>query len=42
MINDEDEATGEDSENIDEPGLVLPAIAAEKKEAKQSQITDFF
>ena len=42
MINDEDEATGEDSEIIDEPVLVLPAIAAKKKEAKQSQITDFF
>ena len=42
MINDEDEATGEDSEIIDEPVLVLPAIAAKKKEAKQSQITVFF
>ena len=42
MINDEDEATGEDSEIIDEPALVLLAIAAKKKEAKQSQITDFF
>ena len=42
MINDEDEATGEDSEIIDELVLVLPAIAAKKKAAKQSQITDFF
>jgi len=41
-IIDEDEATEEASEIIDEPVLVLPAIAAEKKEAKQSQITDFF
>ena len=31
MINDEDEATGEDSEIIDEPVLVLPAITAKKK-----------
>ena len=42
MINDEDEATEEDSENIEEPVLVIPLIAAEKKESKQSQITDFF
>ena len=42
MINDEDEATEEDSENIEEPVLVIPPIAAEKKESKQSQITDFF
>ena len=42
MINDEDEATEEDSENVEEPVLVIPPIAAEKKEAKQSQITDFF
>ena len=41
MINDEDEATEEDSENVEEPVLVIPPIAAEKKEAKQSQITDF-
>ena len=41
MINDEDEANEEDSENIDEPVLVLPPIAAEKEEAKKSQITDF-
>ena len=42
MINDEDEATEEDSENVEEPVLVIPPIPAEKKEAKQSQITDFF
>ena len=42
MINDEDEATEKDSENVEEPLLVIPPIAAEKKEAKQSQITDFF
>ena len=42
MFNDEDEATEEDSENIDEPVLVLSPIAAEKEEAKKSQITDFF
>ena len=42
MINDENEATEEDSENVEEPVLVIPPIAAEKKEAKQSQITDFF
>ena len=42
MINDEDEATEEDSENIEEPVLFIPPIAAEKKESKQSQITDFF
>ena len=42
MINYEDEATEEDSENIEEPVLVIPPIAAEKKESKQSQITDFF
>ena len=42
MINDKDEATEEDSEDIDELVLVLPAIAEEKKEAKQSQIIDFF
>ena len=42
MINDEDLATEEDSENIEEPVLVIPPIAAEKKESKQSQITDFF
>ena len=42
MINDEDEATEEDSENIEEPVFVIPPIAAEKKESKQSQITDFF
>ena len=36
MINDEDEATEEDSENIDEPVLVLPAIAAKKK--KQNKV----
>ena len=41
MINDEDEATKKDSENIDEPVLVLPPISAEKKEVKQSQITEF-
>ena len=42
MLNDEDEANEEDSENIDEPVLVLPPIAPEKKEAKSSQIGDFF
>ena len=42
MINDEDEATEEDSENIEELVLVIPPIAAEKKESKHSQITDFF
>ena len=42
MINNEDEATEEDSENIEEPVFVIPPIAAEKKESKQSQITDFF
>ena len=31
MVNDEDEATEEDSKNIDEPVLVLPPTAAEKK-----------
>ena len=31
MINDEDEATEEDSEGIDEPMLVLPPIAAETR-----------
>ena len=41
MINDEDEATEEHSENIDEPALVLPPIAVEKKGVKQSQITEF-
>ena len=34
MINDEDEATEEDSENIEEPVLVIPPIAAEKKRIK--------
>ena len=42
MINDEDEATEEDSENFEELVLVILPIAAEKKEAKQSPITDFF
>ena len=42
MFNDEDEATEDDSKNVDEPVLVLPPIAPEKKEAKQSQIGDFF
>ena len=42
MINDEEEATEEDSENIEQPVLVVPPIAAEIKEAKQTQITDFF
>ena len=41
MINYEDEATEEDSENIEEPVLVLSPIATEKEEAKQSKITDF-
>ena len=31
MINDEDEATEEDSEHIEEPVLVIPPIAAERK-----------
>ena len=42
MINDEDEATEEDSENVEQPVLVISPMTAEKKEAKQSQITDFF
>ena len=42
LINDEGEATEEYSENVEEPVLVFPPISAEKKEAKQSQITDFF
>ena len=36
MINDEDEASEEDSETIEGPVLVILPIAAEKKEAKQS------
>ena len=36
MIIDEDEASEEDSENIEEPVLVIPPLAAEKKEAKRS------
>ena len=42
MIKDEDEATEEDSENVEQPVLVISPMTAEKKEAKQSQITDFF
>ena len=34
MINQEDEATEEDSENFEEPVLVIPPIAAEKKRSK--------
>ena len=42
MFNDEDEATEDDSKNVDEPVLVLPPIAPEKEEARKSQIGDFF
>ena len=42
MFNDEDEATEEDSENIDEPVLVLPPIAPEKKEQNQVNSVIFF
>ena len=42
MINDEDEATGEDSEIIDEPVLVLPAIAAKKQRSKTKSNHWFF
>ena len=41
MINDEDEANEKDSENVEEPVLVITPMAAEKKEAKRSQISDF-
>ena len=34
MINDEDEATEKDSENVEEPVLVIPPMAAEKKRSK--------
>ena len=34
MINDEDEASEEDSENIDEPGLVLPSDRCREKISK--------
>ena len=36
IINDEDEATEEGSENIEESVLVTLPIAAAKKEARQS------
>ena len=41
IINDEDEATEEGSENIEESVLVTLLFATAKKEARQSQITDF-
>ena len=41
MINDEDEATEEDSENIEEPVLVVPPIAAEKKDQNKVKLLIF-
>ena len=41
MINDEDEATEEDSENIEEPVLVIPPITAERKHQNKVKLLIF-
>ena len=41
MINDEDEANEEDSENIEEPVSIIPPIAAEKKNQNKVKLLIF-
>ena len=41
MINYEDEATEEDSENIEEPVFVIPPVAAERKNQNKVKLLIF-